>query len=189
MDRRDLEPSYGLHENQSGCKNCYAERLARRLKAMGNPRYCDGFAVRLHPDQLSLPLHWRKPRRIFVNSMSDLFHDDVPDDYIIRVFDVMVRADWHIFQILTKRSERLARLGARLPWPLTFGQASRSKTHATPSAFVISDRYRHRSGSCRSNPSRPDSRPSTDRYRLGNRRRRERRPSTTNGSSVGPRDP
>jgi len=87
------------------------------LKAMGNPRYCDGFAVRLHPDQLSLPLHWRKPRRIFVNSMSDLFHDDVPDDYIIRVFDVMVRADWHIFQVLTKRSERLARLGARLPWP------------------------------------------------------------------------
>ena len=110
-------PVTGCTKISPGCKHCYAERLARRLRAMGNPRYRDGFAVRLHPDQLSLPLRWRTPRRIFVNSMSDLFHHDVPDHYVMDVFDAMVRADWHIFQILTKRSDRLARLGRRLPWP------------------------------------------------------------------------
>lgn len=109
-------PVTGCTKISPGCKHCYAERLARRLRAMGNARYRDGFAVRLQPDQLNLPLRWRTPRRIFVNSMSDLFHDDVPDDYVFHVFDVMLRADWHIFQILTKRSARLARLGARLPW-------------------------------------------------------------------------
>jgi protein gp37 len=110
-------PVTGCTKVSPGCKHCYAERLARRLKAMGNPRYRDGFAVRLQADQLSLPLRWRAPRRIFVNSMSDLFHDDVPDDYILRVFDIMVCAHWHVFQILTKRSERLVRLAVRLPWP------------------------------------------------------------------------
>jgi protein gp37 len=83
---------------------------------MGNPRYQNAFAVSLHPDLLTLPLRWRQPRRIFVNSMSDLFHEAVPDDFIHRVFAVMVKADRHVFQILTKRSERLASLAARLPW-------------------------------------------------------------------------
>ncbi len=109
-------PVTGCTKVSPGCKHCYAERLAHRLQAMGNPRYVNDFAVTLHPDQLTLPLRWRQPRRIFVNSMSDLFHEEVPEDYIRRAFDVMVRASWHVFQVLTKRSERLAALAPRLPW-------------------------------------------------------------------------
>jgi protein gp37 len=111
-------PVTGCTKVSPGCKHCYAERLAHRLKAMGNPRYRDGFAVALQPDLLSLPLRWHQPRRIFVNSMSDLFHEAVPDHYIRRVFQVMQQADWHVFQILTKRSERLARLARTLSWPV-----------------------------------------------------------------------
>ena len=88
-----------------------------RQKALGNRRYRNGFEVTLQPDQLTLPLRWRQPKLIFVNSMSDLFHEAVSEDYIRRVFDVMMRADWHVFQILTKRSERLAELASNLPWP------------------------------------------------------------------------
>jgi protein gp37 len=109
-------PVTGCTKISPGCKNCYAERLAARLHAMGNPRYRNGFAVSLHPDLLTLPLRWRQPRRVFVNSMSDLFHDAVPDDFIMRVFATMVEAHWHVFQILTKRSARLASLAPRLPW-------------------------------------------------------------------------
>lgn len=109
-------PVTGCTKISSGCKNCYAERLALRLRAMGNPRYRNGFAVTLHTDLLTLPLRWRQPRRIFVNSMSDLFHEAVPDNFIHEVFDVMQRADWHIFQVLTKRSRRLAALAAGLSW-------------------------------------------------------------------------
>jgi protein gp37 len=83
---------------------------------MGNPRYRDGFALTLHEDQLSLPLHWKRPKRIFVNSMSDLFHEAVPDDFIRRVFDVMLAAPQHVFQVLTKRSDRVAELAPSLPW-------------------------------------------------------------------------
>lgn len=110
-------PVTGCTKVSPGCKHCYAERIALRLKAMGNPRYKNGFEVTLHPDQLTLPLRWRQPRCIFVNSISDLFHEAVPDDYIRRVFDVMAEADWHIFQILTKRAERLASMSSQLPWP------------------------------------------------------------------------
>jgi protein gp37 len=110
-------PVTGCTKISPGCKHCYAERLAHRLQAMGNPRYRNGFAVTLHPDQLELPLRWRQSRRIFVNSMSDLFHDAVPEPFIARVFDVMTRAPWHVFQVLTKRAERLAALTPRLPWP------------------------------------------------------------------------
>ena len=109
-------PVTGCTKISPGCKNCYAERLAVRLHAMGNPRYRNSFAVTLHPDLLTLPLRWRQPRRIFVNSMSDLFHEAVPEDFIHRVFEVMVRAERHVFQILTKRSERLASLAPGLPW-------------------------------------------------------------------------
>jgi protein gp37 len=84
---------------------------------MGNRRYSNGFAVTLHPDQLELPLRWRQPRQIFVNSMSDLFHESVPEEYIQRAFHVMLKAHWHVFQVLTKRAGRLAELAARLPWP------------------------------------------------------------------------
>jgi protein gp37 len=110
-------PVTGCTKISPGCKNCYAERLAFRLKEMGNPRYKNGFRLTLHPDQLDLPLRWRKRKMIFVNSMSDLFHETVPDEYIKKVFATMVKADWHIFQILTKRAERVAQLAPKLPWP------------------------------------------------------------------------
>src|SRR6058998_3152069 len=109
-------PVTGCTKVSPGCKHCYAERLALRLRAMGNPRYRGGFAVTLHPDQLTLPLRWRQPRRVFVNSMSDLFHEAVPDDFILQVFEVMNTADRHIFQVLTKRSRRLAALAPGLSW-------------------------------------------------------------------------
>lgn len=101
-------PVTGCTKVSPGCDNCYAERLARRLQAMGNPRYRNGFAVTLHADQVELPLRWRQPRMIFVNSMSDLFHDDVPDEFIVGVFRTMERAGWHTFQVLTKRPGRMA---------------------------------------------------------------------------------
>lgn len=110
-------PVTGCTKISPGCKNCYAERLALRLREMGNPRYKNGFRITLHPDQVDLPLRWAKPKMIFVNSMSDLFHEAVPEEYIKRVFEVMVKADWHIFQVLTKRAERLAKLASHLPWP------------------------------------------------------------------------
>src|SRR5207249_9415740 len=109
-------PVTGCTKISPGCKNCYAERLAVRLRAMGNQRYRNGFSVTLHHDLLNLPLKWSRPRRIFVNSMSDLFHEAVPDDFISQVFEAMKRADWHVFQILTKRSHRLAALAAGLSW-------------------------------------------------------------------------
>ncbi len=101
----------------AGCKNCYAERLARRLKAMGNARYRNGFAVTLHPDLMDLPKRWREPRLIFVNSMSDLFHEQVPAEFIVRVFATMWACPQHTFQILTKRSARLRELAPELDWP------------------------------------------------------------------------
>ena len=110
-------PVTGCSKVSPGCKNCYAERLAARLQTMGNPRYTNGFEVTLHQDQLTLPLRWKQPKKIFVNSMSDLFHEEVPDDFIIKTFEVMEKADWHLFQILTKRAERLAKLAPRLSWP------------------------------------------------------------------------
>jgi protein gp37 len=90
--------------------------MAKRLKAMGQPNYAQGFKVALHEHALELPLKWKKPQTIFVNSMSDLFHEDVPLRFILRVFEVMNRANWHDFQILTKRSWRLAELDPQLSW-------------------------------------------------------------------------
>ncbi len=91
--------------------------MAKRLRAMGQPNYRDGFKVACHEHALEQPLNWKTPRMIFVNSMSDLFHEDVPDDFIAAVFSVMKRACWHQFQVLTKRDERLMELAPRLPWP------------------------------------------------------------------------
>jgi protein gp37 len=110
-------PVTGCNKVSPGCKNCYAERLSKRLKATGMEKYRNGFDVTLHPDTLDIPLCWRKPRSIFVNSMSDLFHVDVPDDFIAQVFDVMSRADWHRYQVLTKRPERVASMNSQLSWP------------------------------------------------------------------------
>lgn len=110
-------PVTGCTKVSQGCKHCYAERMASRLQAMGQANYRNGFKVTLHPHMLELPLGWKRPRRIFVNSMSDLFHPEVPLDYIESVFEVMKRASWHQFQVLTKRADRLAELSPKLGWP------------------------------------------------------------------------
>ena len=110
-------PVTGCDKISPGCKFCYAEVMARRLLAMGQNRYRNGFEVTLQPDMVDLPLRWRTPRTIFVNSMSDLFHKDIPSDYIRRVFETMATASWHTFQVLTKRSDRLRELAPTLPWP------------------------------------------------------------------------
>jgi protein gp37 len=110
-------PVTGCTKISQGCKNCYAERLAHRLQRMGLARYSNGFRVTLHPDVLDLPKSWKKPKLVFVNSMSDLFHPDVPIEYISRVFAVMVSCPHHTFQVLTKRSSRLRELAQQLPWP------------------------------------------------------------------------
>jgi len=110
-------PVTGCTKISPGCANCYAERMARRLQAMGQPNYVNGFRVTTHPHMLEKPLQWKQSQVIFVNSMSDLFHRDVPDSFIQDVFRVMTQASWHLFQVLTKRSERLAAMAASLPWP------------------------------------------------------------------------
>ena len=110
-------PLTGCTKISPGCKHCYAERMARRLKAMGQRNYGNGFEDTLHESDLELPLVWKKPQSIFVNSMSDLFHQDVPTDFILRAFRVMERAHWHHFQVLTKRSGRLAELHPFLSKP------------------------------------------------------------------------
>ncbi len=109
-------PVTGCSKISPGCKHCYAERMANRLKLMGQANYRNGFEVTLQPRMLELPLRWKTPKRIFVNSMSDLFHDEVPLSYIQQVFDVMRRAHWHQFQVLTKRAERLHELSPKLEW-------------------------------------------------------------------------
>jgi protein gp37 len=109
-------PVTGCTKISPGCKFCYAERLAIRLQAMGQKNYRNGFRLTLQPAMLEHPLRWRQPRRIFVNSMSDLFHHDVPTEFIELVFGVMRRADWHQYQVLTKRSDRLLELSPLLNW-------------------------------------------------------------------------
>lgn len=118
-------PVTGCSQTSPGCDNCYALALARRLKAMGNPRYQvdgdprrsgRGFGVQLHHDLLDLPRSWRRPRDIFVNSMSDLFQAEVPVRFIRRVFDTMNDLSHHRFQVLTKRSKRLMELASTLEW-------------------------------------------------------------------------
>ena len=109
-------PVTGCTKISPGCKHCYAERMAYRLKAMGQRNYANGFELTLHEHMLEKPLSWRKPQLIFVNSMSDLFHDVVPVPFIQRAFDVMRRATWHQFQVLTKRAERLLELSTELDW-------------------------------------------------------------------------
>lgn len=109
-------PLTGCTKISPGCKNCYAERMSFRLMAMGQPNYSQGFKLTLHDNSLDIPLHWKKPMNIFVNSMSDLFHENVPLDFILSVFDVMRKAQWHRFQVLTKRSKRLLDLDPQLKW-------------------------------------------------------------------------
>lgn len=119
-------PVTGCDRVSPGCAHCYALDLAARLKRMGQPKYQvdgpagssgPGFGVTLHRSTIDTPLHWRTPRVIFVNSMSDLFHEAIPDEFIEEVFAVMAEAHWHVFQVLTKRHERLAEIAPRLEWP------------------------------------------------------------------------
>lgn len=109
-------PVTGCSKVSQGCKHCYAERMAKRLVAMGNPRYKNGFNVTLHHDLINLPYKWAKPRKVFVNSMSDLFHEDVPLEFIQLVFDTMNDTPQHTYQILTKRAKRLQELSSYLTW-------------------------------------------------------------------------
>lgn len=110
-------PVTGCNKVSPGCKFCYAERMSDRLQKMGNPKYVNGFELTIQEKALDIPLKWKKPQTIFVNSMSDLFHTGVDEPYIQAVFDVMRRAFWHRFQVLTKRSERLAGVSPRIDWP------------------------------------------------------------------------
>lgn len=110
-------PVTGCTQVSPGCDHCYALTFAERFRGVAGHPYEQGFDLRFWPQRLDLPMKWKRPRRIFVNSMSDMFHSDVPDSYIRAVFDTMVAADWHIFQVLTKRAGRLARLAPTLPWP------------------------------------------------------------------------
>lgn len=110
-------PVTGCTKVSQGCKNCYAERMARRLKAMGVDRYKNEFDLTMHWDLIDQPRHWAKPRVVFVNSMSDLFHESVEDQFIVDVFRTMQECPRHTFQILTKRSTRLRSLASELPWP------------------------------------------------------------------------
>lgn len=110
-------PVTGCQEVSPGCDHCYARTFSERFRGVPNHPFEQGFDLKLWPKRLELPLKWKTPRRIFVNSMSDLFHKDIPDEFIFQVFDTMYRADHHIFQVLTKRSARLAKLAPKLSWP------------------------------------------------------------------------
>jgi protein gp37 len=135
-------PVTGCTKISPGCKHCYAERMAIRLAGMMQPRYRNGFEVTLQPDLIRTPLGWHQPRVIFVNSMSDLFHEDIPILFIAEIFETMVAAHWHIFQILTKRADRLAEVAAQLPWPINVWMG----------VSVESPRYVHRIEHLRSVP-------------------------------------
>lgn len=114
---KSWNPITGCSPHSPGCMNCYARQMAVRLKAIGQAKYSNGFQVTCHPSALDEPLSWKKPQSIFTCSMADLFHADVPDDFIQRIFAVMAEAMWHEFTIITKRAERLAQLAPKLPWP------------------------------------------------------------------------
>lgn len=128
-------PVTGCTRVSPGCAHCYALRFAERFRGVPGNYYENGFDLTLRPGKLELPLSWKRPRRILVNSMSDLFHEQIPDEFVSQVFDVMKRADWHVFQILTKRPERMARLAPQLPWP----------SHIWAGTSVEYDRYSSRS--------------------------------------------
>lgn len=135
-------PVTGCTKVSDGCKNCYAARMAIRLKAMGNDRYKNGFKVTLQHDLITSPLSWKKPKRIFVNSMSDLFHEDVPLSFIKDVFITMDKASWHTFQIVTKRTERLVNVANKINWP----------SNVWMGITVESQKYKHRINDLRKTP-------------------------------------
>jgi protein gp37 len=131
-------PVRGCVKISPGCKHCYAERFAERFRGVADHPFEQGFDLRLIPEKLDAPILWRKPRRIFVNSMSDLFHEDVPVEYVAKVGAVMRRADWHTYQVLTKRHERMhALLSGELYWMarlahVWFGVSVEDREHGLP---------------------------------------------------------
>ena len=131
-------PVTGCTQLSPGCDNCYAMTFAERFRGVAGHPYEQGFDLKLWPERLQLPLKWKKRSKIFVNSMSDLFHESIPDEYILQIFEVMEQADWHIFQVLTKRPRRMAKMASRLPWP----------THIWAGTSVELDRYCWRANSC-----------------------------------------
>jgi protein gp37 len=144
-------PTTGCDRTSPGCDHCYAMTLAKRLKAMGMPKYQrdgdprtsgPGFDLTLHPDALDLPRRWAAPRKVFVNSMSDLFHNEVPLDFIFRVFEIMSSTPQHTYQVLTKRSNRLARMAPKLLWP----------DNVWMGVSIESDRYAFRADHLRETP-------------------------------------
>jgi protein gp37 len=110
-------PVTGCDQVSPGCAHCYAKTFAERFKGVPGHPYEQGFGLRIWPERLDHPLKWKRPRTIFVNSMSDLFHEDIPDDFVAKIFDVMEKADHHVFQVLTKRQDRMVELAPELPWP------------------------------------------------------------------------
>jgi protein gp37 len=149
-------PTTGCSKVSNGCDHCYAEAMALRLKALGTRRYVHGFDLTIQEDLFELPLRWKKPRNIFVNSMSDLFHEDVPFPILQRIFGTMNEAHWHNFQILTKRSTELVKYADELTW--------------TPNTWigvtVESDRYLHRLRALQSMPAVVRNVPKKERSRL-----------------------
>ena len=113
---KSWNPTTGCTKISSGCENCYAEILANRLKINGVQKYKNGFNLTLHPNEIEKPMRWKKPSIIFVNSMSDIFHEDIPESFILRVFEVMNTCHWHVFQVLTKRVKRLLELQEKIKW-------------------------------------------------------------------------
>lgn len=183
-------PVTGCAKISPGCKHCYAERMAERLQAMGQANYANGFALTLQPQMLERPLTWKTPQTIFVNSMSDLFHDDVPLAFIRRVFDVMARAHWHRFQVLTKRAERLQAIGHALDWPANVWMGVQRRERSLPAPG--------RPTPCRAGADAvplagtaawSDPRPESVRHRLGDRRRGVRSRRTPDEPCVGHRSP
>jgi protein gp37 len=132
-------PTVGCTKISAGCKHCYAETMARRLQAMGMPGYENGFRLRLIPERLNEPLARKKPTTYFVNSMSDLFHEKVPFDYIRRVFDVMTQAEHHTFQVLTKRPARMAKFckGREVPENVWLGTSVENGRHGVPRIALL----------------------------------------------------
>jgi protein gp37 len=131
-------PVTGCTQVSAGCDHCYALTFAERFRGVPGHHFEQGFDLRLWRERLLLPLRWKKPRRIFVNSMSDLFHIGVPEDFILEVFDTMVRANWHTYQVLTKRPQRMYRLSSKLPWPqhIWLGVSIESDTVAWRADFL-----------------------------------------------------
>ncbi len=185
-------PVTGCTKISPGCKHCYAERMAERLQAMGQPHYRDGFELTLQPDVLELPLRWKTPRMIFVNSMSDLFHEDVPLEFIQRVFDVMQRAPRHTFQVLTKRPERAGGAGTatcRGATNIWMGTSVENADYASTASSTCR-RSRRRVRFLSLEPLLgPIPRLPLDGHPLGHRRRRVRPRRPADGSRMGHADP